>query len=162
MRGHNPRVTIIDDDPAVLRALARLFSVHGFNPTAYNSGGDFLNSTDKESADCLILDLHMPTISGLELYRELRRTGTDVPTIIITAHDEPGTRQRCRAAGVMAYLLKPCDWTVLFDAVKSAIELRSNSGREQPPGISNNASALKDQRRKLVLAAYQPSFATAT
>lgn len=73
-----------------------------------------------ELPDCLILDLQMPEMTGLELQQNLARKGIRIPTIIITAHDESGMRERCKAAGAIAYLAKPLQDTSLFAAIDAA------------------------------------------
>jgi FixJ family two-component response regulator len=70
--------------------------------------------------DCLIIDLQMPKMTGLELLQSLNYRGIKIPTIIITAHDEPGMRDRCKAAGSIAYLSKPLQETSLFAAIDAA------------------------------------------
>ena len=70
----------------------------------------------------MIVDLQMPNMTGLELQHHLARTGIKIPTIVITAHDEAGTRERCIAAGAAAYLLKPVRKAALLTAITSAIE----------------------------------------
>jgi FixJ family two-component response regulator len=71
--------------------------------------------------DCLVLDLQMPGISGLDLQRQLVRTGPQIPTVVITGHDEPGMEARCLAAGACAYLRKPLEAGMLLAAIGAAI-----------------------------------------
>jgi FixJ family two-component response regulator len=113
-------VAIVDDDPSVLKALARLLSVRSFVARTYQSGAQFLDSLAEGPPDCLILDLQMPEMTGLELQQNLNRRGLRIPTIIITAHDEAGMRDRCKSAGAVAYLSKPVQDTLLFDAIAAA------------------------------------------
>jgi FixJ family two-component response regulator len=113
-------VAIVDDDPSVLKALARLLSVRSLVARTYQSGAQFLDSLAESPPDCLILDLQMPEMTGLELQQNLNRRGLRIPTIIITAHDEAGMRDRCKSAGAVAYLSKPVQDTLLFDAIAAA------------------------------------------
>jgi FixJ family two-component response regulator len=113
-------VAIIDDNPAVLKALARLLRAHAFAVLTFQSGHQFLASLPEPLPDCLILDLQMPGMSGLEIQQGLARKGIQIPTIIITAHDEDGTRERCKSAGAIAYLAKPVPQAALFAAIESA------------------------------------------
>jgi FixJ family two-component response regulator len=113
-------VAIIDDDPAVLKALARLLRTRAFTAMTFQSGQQFLASLPKPLPDCLILDLQMPGMSGLEIQQDLARRGIRIPTIIITAHDEAGIRERCRSAGAIAYLAKPVPEAALFAAIEAA------------------------------------------
>jgi FixJ family two-component response regulator len=115
-----PKVAIIDDDPAVLKALARLLRTHAFAVETFQSGQQFLVSLPEPLPDCLILDLQMPGMTGLEVQQDLARKGIRIPTIIITAHDEAGMRERCKSAGVIAYLAKPVPQSALFAAIEAA------------------------------------------
>jgi FixJ family two-component response regulator len=92
-------VAIVDDDPSVLKALARLLRTRSFSATTYLSGTQFLDSLAEGLPDCLILDLQMPEMTGLELQHNLTRRGIRIPTIIITAHNEAGMRERCTSGG---------------------------------------------------------------
>jgi FixJ family two-component response regulator len=112
-------ISIVDDDASVRKALLRLFSSLHMNAAAFSSGQALIDSLANRSPDCLILDLHMPGIGGLELLRQLSRMGLSVPTIIITAYDEP--EAECLAVGAQAYLRKPIDDQVLLSAIESAI-----------------------------------------
>jgi FixJ family two-component response regulator len=111
---------IIDDDPAVLKALARLLRTHSFTVTTFPSGQQFLASLPEPLPDCLILDLQMPGMTGLEVQQDLARRGIRIPTIIITAHDEAGIREQCKSAGAIAYLAKPVPQAELFAAIEAA------------------------------------------
>jgi FixJ family two-component response regulator len=113
-------IAIVDDDPRVLKALARLASTRCFSARTFPSGPQFLASLLKELPDCVILDLQMPEMTGLEIQQNLRRAGIEIPVIIITAHDETGMRERCKAAGAVAYLSKPVRATSLFAAIDAA------------------------------------------
>jgi FixJ family two-component response regulator len=118
---NNPRsIAIVDDDPSVLKALDRLLGAHSFATRTYLSAPQFLASLPEELPDCLIADLQMPEMTGLELQLALARRGVQIPIIIITAHDEAGMRERCKSAGAIAYLAKPVSDTSLFAAIDSA------------------------------------------
>jgi FixJ family two-component response regulator len=120
----NPRsIAIVDDDPSVLKALARLLGTHSFATKTYLSAPQFLASLAEGLPDCLIADLQMPEMTGLELQLSLARRGVQIPTIIITAHDEAGMRERCKSAGAIAYLAKPVSDTSLFAAIDTAGKL---------------------------------------
>ena len=112
-------IAVVDDDAAIRKALRRLLSSADMNVTTFDSGQAFLDSLANQSPDCLILDLHMPGISGLELLQGLSRIDVVVPTIVITAYDERA--MECLAAGAQVYLRKPVDDRVLLSAIESAI-----------------------------------------
>ncbi len=114
-------VAIVDDDSAVRRALSRLLGASTIPSQSFASAREFLDALGSDVPKCLILDLQMPEMTGLELQRELRRLGTRIPTIVITAHNENGLRERCLAAGAAAYLVKPLDGTELLASINSAV-----------------------------------------
>jgi FixJ family two-component response regulator len=115
-----PFIAIVDDDPSVLKALARLLSTRSFAARTFQSGSQFLASLPDGLPDCLILDLQMPEMTGLEIQRHLARKGIQIPTIIITARNEAGMRERCESAGAIAYLSKPVHDASLFAAIDAA------------------------------------------
>jgi len=118
-------IAIVDDDPSVLKALARLLRARALCARTFGSAQEFLDALPDGLPDCLIVDLQMPGMTGLELQQHLVEAGIKIPTIVITAHDVVSTRERCRAAGASAYLLKPVQDAVLISAINSA------TGREQ-------------------------------
>jgi FixJ family two-component response regulator len=113
-------IAVVDDDPSVLRAMARLLGTRSFTARTFLSAKHFLASLSEGRPDCLIADLQMPEMTGLELQQALARKGVRIPTILITAHDETGLRERCNAAGAIAYLAKPVQDTSLFAAIEAA------------------------------------------
>ena len=112
-------IAVVDDDAAIRKALRRLLLSADMDVATFDSGQAFLDSLANQSPDCLILDLHMPGISGLELLQGLSRIDVVVPTIVITAYDERA--MECLAAGAQVYLRKPVDDRVLLSAIESAI-----------------------------------------
>lgn len=116
----SPWIAIVDDDPSVLKGLARLLRARAFEVRTYTSARDFLTALPDGLPECLIVDLQMPEMTGLELQRHLARAGIQIPTIVITAHNEAGARERCESAGVAAFLSKPLQDTSLLDAIDDA------------------------------------------
>jgi len=121
-------IAIVDDDPSVLRALTRLLRVRAFHAKKFGSAREFLASLPAGLPECLIVDLQMPEMSGLELLQHLTRNAIQIPTIIITAHGDVGMRQRCESAGAVAFLTKPLQDTALLAAIAEA--------RRPHPGVS--------------------------
>ena len=121
MQTAGPRVAIVEDDSSVRKALARLLTLSSFEIVTYGSAQEFIGSLDAKRPECLIVDLHMPEISGLDLQKYLSSSGIRIPTIVITAYNEPGVRERCRADGAAAFLLKPVNAATLIAAVNTAI-----------------------------------------
>jgi FixJ family two-component response regulator len=114
-------IAVVDDDPSVLKALSRLLRTRGFDAKTFVSGQEFLAALPDGLPECLIVDLQMPEMGGLDLQQQLKRSGIRIPTIVITAHGDAGVRERCEAAGTIAFLLKPLQDTSLFAAVDEAI-----------------------------------------
>jgi FixJ family two-component response regulator len=121
LKAHAAYVAIVDDDASVRKALARLLNACAITSQTYGSAREFLDSLPAGMPECLIVDLHMPEMTGLELQGELSRVGARIPTIVITAQSEMGYREQCRAAGAAAYLLKPLDKNTLIAAIKMAV-----------------------------------------
>jgi FixJ family two-component response regulator len=121
MRRHS--VAVIDDDESVRTALARLFRSVDFDAVPFPSARAFLDEFRDLKIDCVVLDLQMPDMTGLDLQRYLRMVypNLSLPVVMITAHDEPGSRERCLAAGVAAYMRKPVDSTLLLDKVRELV-----------------------------------------
>jgi FixJ family two-component response regulator len=114
-------VCVVDDDDSILRALRRLLDATGFRVETFSSAEQFLESEHRGKADCLVLDLHLGGLSGLDLQQQLATSGVGLPVVLITAHDEPRTRERARRAGAIEYLRKPFDGNWLINAIHKAI-----------------------------------------
>ena len=110
-------IAVVDDNSSLLRALERLLSTRPWTTKTFQCGKDFLASLPDGLPDCLIVDLHMPEMSGLELLKILAGKGLKIPTIIITSNIDAATRLHCMSAGVVAYLPKPIHRAELFAAI---------------------------------------------
>jgi FixJ family two-component response regulator len=126
----SPWIAIVDDDPSVLKALARLLRTRAIEARTYVSAQDFLASLPDGLPECLIVDLQMPEMNGLELQRHLNRAGIQIPTIVITAHRENDMRELCEAAGAQTYLLKPLQDSILLAAID---DVRAKTVRRRLP-----------------------------
>jgi FixJ family two-component response regulator len=129
MGKHAAHVAVVDDDASVCKALTRLLSASSFDVTTFGSARDFLKSLRTRKPDCLVVDLHMPDLTGFDLQRHLNRAGIVIPTIIITAFNEPALHERCQSAGAIAFLLKPFDGSALLDVIKTATQPEDNHAR---------------------------------
>jgi FixJ family two-component response regulator len=121
----NPKqatVHVIDDDPSVRVGLARLLKSVGLTVRAFASATEFLNQAVPEEPGCLIVDLRMPAISGLELQDQLKSRHLDLPIIFLTAYATVPASVRAMKHGALDFLEKPVDDQVLLDAVSQAIE----------------------------------------
>ena len=114
-------VDIVDDDESVRRALWRLLNSVGVRSRTYSSARNYLDSADLEHADCLLLDLHLPEMSGIELLEHLREVVPTLQVICMTGRDEPEVEQRLAAAGISECLRKPFDQSELFAALASVL-----------------------------------------
>ena len=110
-------IAVIDDNPSMLKGLDRLLSAHGFRVQTFTSAELFLERFAECRADCLLLDIHLGGISGIDLQRRLTSSGTDLPVIFMTAIDNEATRQEAFDAGCVAYLRKPFLAKMLIDAI---------------------------------------------
>ena len=117
------QIAIVDDDLSVLKALTRLLRTRSLHAKTYRSGREFLTALPGDLPECLILDLQMPEMNGLELLQHLMHRGIQIPTIIITAHGDFRIRERCESAGAIAFLLKPVQDTSLFAAIDAASKI---------------------------------------
>jgi FixJ family two-component response regulator len=126
-------IAVVDDDESVCKALVRLLRSRGFSSRGFASGGALLEAWLIEPADCLVLDLQLPRLSGLEVQRYLRRAGSRVPTILITASDEPYSRDECAEEGASVWLRKPLDEGLLFGALERAQIRPDRSGQGSVP-----------------------------
>ncbi len=111
----------MDDDPSVLKSLTRTLRVHAFQTKAYGSARDFLASLADDIPACLIVDVQMPGMTGLELIQHLTSAGIHIPTIVITAHSDIRIREHPEPGSVIAVLSKPLRNAALFSAINAAI-----------------------------------------
>jgi FixJ family two-component response regulator len=118
---NKPLVSVVDDDDAVREALSDVLQAFGFAVEAFASAEAFLAFEGMQRTNCLVLDIAMPGMTGLELQRELKRRGEQIPIVFITAHAESTLRARLIAAGAAECLFKPFTETALVDAVRGAL-----------------------------------------
>ena len=119
--GTRKLVIVVDDDPSILRAMQRVLQVHGFDTEVFNSVDGFLEGAHLGEATCLVLDIHLQHKSGIELRRQLTRSGHSLPVIFITAVESEATRKAALDAGCIAYLQKPFPSSLLIEAVETVV-----------------------------------------
>jgi FixJ family two-component response regulator len=127
---NKPLISIVDDDEALRKATMGLMRALGFLAEAFGSAEDFLKFDRLHNTACLIADVQMPQMSGLELHRNLVASGVSIPTILMTAYPDDSIRRRALEAGVICYLTKPFTKDHLLDCIHSAID-RSRAGKSR-------------------------------
>ncbi len=134
----NDRTTIhvIDDDAAMRDSLAFLLDVNGFRALVYDSADAFMHQITNDASDCVISDIRMPGLSGIELVRKLKSTGSACPVILITGHGDVSLAVEAMKAGAIDFIEKPFDDAVLLGAIQSALDSRpvaqgDNAARKQ-------------------------------
>jgi FixJ family two-component response regulator len=118
-------ISIVDDDQSVCEATRGLMSALGFTAEAFASGEDFLRSAHVQRTSCLIVDMQMPGMTGLELHARLVASGRAIPTIMITAYPDDRRRARALDAGITCYLAKPFSEDALLDCIRFALDPNS-------------------------------------
>ena len=122
MNGNETRlVSIVDDDESLRRSVKNLLTSVGFQVETFASAEAFLQSAHRADTRCVVLDLRMPGMSGLDLLVHLAATGSPIPVVILTAHSDDEARRRTLQAGAVAYLGKPFHGEALLDAVRNAL-----------------------------------------
>jgi FixJ family two-component response regulator len=114
-------IAIVDDDPGVRGSLDSLMRSAGLTPRCFASAEDLLGDPEGEALACIVTDLHMPGMTGLELQAEAARRGWRQPVILMTAYPTDAARDQAMGAGVVAFLTKPVDPDALLDAIVNAV-----------------------------------------
>ena len=126
-----PIVFVVDDDLSVRRSTERLIRAAGLQVQTFTSAREFLKNPRPEGPACLVLDVRMPGLSGIELQRELTQSGIDIPIIFITAHGDIPLTVRAMKAGAVEFLTKPFRSRGLLDAIRAAIERERSAHKER-------------------------------
>lgn len=121
-REAKPLVSVIDDDESVREAVAGLIRWLGVRVNTFSSAIEFLGSPALPDSSCIIADVQMPRMTGIELHGRLRALGYDVPTILITAYPDEQARARALADGIICYLRKPFATDALIGCVRSVLQ----------------------------------------
>jgi two-component system response regulator FixJ len=115
-------VVVVDDDDGLRDALTRLLDAAGFRAEGYVSAEALLAAGLRDDAACLVTDLKLPGMTGLELVADLDARGVRVPVVLITAHDGPGMAESVRRLGASRYIAKPFRGTALLQVIRSLVE----------------------------------------
>ena len=116
-------ISIVDDDESMREAVRGLMKSLGYTAEAFASAEEFLNSRQVPRTSCLIADVHMPGMTGLELYCRLVASGKTIPTILITAYPDDSVRKRALGGGIVGYLSKPFDENDLIACIRSSLNI---------------------------------------
>jgi FixJ family two-component response regulator len=114
-------IAVVEDNPSMLQGLNRLLSAHGFRVQTFTSAELFLDDIANCEAECLLLDIHLGGISGVDLKRRLAASGRNLPVIFMTAVDDEATRKEAFDVGCVAYLKKPFLAKLLIDAINAVV-----------------------------------------
>ena len=116
-----PLVAIVDDDESLRDATSNLLQAAGFSTATFADAESFLTSASEPRAACLVADMRMPGMSGLQLHQHLIASGASIPTVLITAYPSDATRLRAREAGIVCCLAKPFAPDELLECVREAL-----------------------------------------
>ena len=116
-------ISVVDDDESMREAVRGLMKSLGYTAEAFASAEEFLNSRQVPGISCLITDVQMPGMTGLDLHRHLVASGKTIPTILITAYPDDSVRERALGDGVVCYLSKPFDESDLLGCIHSALSI---------------------------------------
>jgi FixJ family two-component response regulator len=130
-----PVVFVVDDDPSVRRAIKRLVESVGLQVETFGSAQEFLHSERPDSASCLVLDIRLPGISGLDFQRELAKAGIHIAVVFITGHGDIPMTVRAMKAGAVEFLTKPFRDQDLLDAIQQGLE-RDRTRRAQESEVA--------------------------
>jgi FixJ family two-component response regulator len=119
---HPPLVSIVDDDVSVRRSTRRLLRSAGFQAEAFASAEEFLSSGLAKETDCLILDLRIPAMNGLQLQRQLADASNPIPIVFLSAHASADDERRALQAGAIQFLQKPASKDMLLLAIRNALK----------------------------------------
>lgn len=122
-------VAIVDDDESLRRSVRNLLTSVGYQVETFSSAESFLQSAERGHTGCLVVDLRMGGMSGIDLLTRLAAVGARIPAIILTAHGDDEVRRRSLAAGAVAFLGKPFHGDALLDAVRRTMDPATCGGR---------------------------------
>ncbi len=152
MSGPEPVVFIVDDDDAVRRFLSGLIESVELPVEAYASARDFLAAYEPGRPGCLVLDVRMPGMSGLELQRELAERAIDLPVIVLTGHGNVQVAVHAMKAGAVDFVEKPFDNELLLDRIQKAVaeSVRADGERVKRNEIANRMRLLSPRERQVL------------
>jgi FixJ family two-component response regulator len=147
-----PIVYVVDDDPVVLRALERLLESAGFEVAAFPSAREFLERHDQAAAGCLLLDLAMPGLNGLELQAMLEQRASHLPVVFLTGHGDIAASVRAMKQGASDFLTKPVDDALLIATIRDALarDRAQRASRVELESITQRLATLTERERQVL------------
>ena len=147
-----PRVFIVDDDPSIRRALSRLFASVGLASETYEGGDDFLKRAPHDGRGCIVLDIKMPGMTGLEVQRRLSADGIQLPIIFVTAHADVPIAVRAIKEGAVEVFTKPFDDQKLIETVQLAMarDQAHHQQRREDAEVKTRYDALTNRQRTVM------------
>jgi FixJ family two-component response regulator len=152
MSDYEPTVFVVDDDEAVRRSLSMLVETVGLKVRTFSNGQEFLDSCGPNQAGCVVLDVRMPGMSGLEVQSKLKAGGVSIPVIIVTGHGDVPMAVEALKAGAMDFVEKPFRDQTLLDNIQEAIELdaRNRSSHAQQTEIEARKALLTRREQQVM------------
>jgi len=147
-----PFVNVVDDDALVLRSLGRLLRSAGFAVRTFPSSEEFLSKTQSGEPGCLVLDLTMPGVNGLDLQAQLARTGNECPVVFLSGNADISQSVKAMKAGAVDFLTKPVDREKLLAAVRIAIgkDVNARAARQARDAIASRLAALTPREHEVL------------
>ncbi len=148
----NAVIAIVDDDLSVRRGLQRLIRSAGWNAESFASAQEFLARPGAEAPSCLVLDLQMPGLSGLDLQKRMAEIGLEIPIVFLTGHGDIPASVQAMKAGAVEFLTKPFDEEDLFQAIQEAIERdrRTRQQRAEKRELKNRYASLTSREQEIM------------
>jgi RNA polymerase sigma factor (sigma-70 family) len=150
---HDATVFLVDDDPSVRDSLSLLLSLKGLRTRVYSSAESLLATFEPQWRGCILTDLKMPGLTGIELQQALAQRGSSLPVVVLTAHGDVATTRQALKAGAFDFLEKPVDDEVLLDVLQNAIRRDQERHAEQAERtrVEDRVSRLTPREREVLL-----------
>lgn len=129
----NQYIAVVDDDDNVCRSFSRLLRTAGYHPVSFHSAEDFLSDRNRPHFECLVLDVQLGGISGIELWHRLVAVGDTTPVVFVTAHDNPANRLEAEACGCAGYFRKTDPGETILGTIRNAVNTKSNPTTNPQP-----------------------------
>ena len=146
------RIYVVEDNSSVRRSLCALMSAHGYNPSPFASAEDFLDGYDPDMPACMLLDIKMPGISGLQLQELLNDQGVTMPIVVLTGHGDVAAAVQAMKNGAIDFVEKPPDEKVLLEAIRAAVQRLGNkpSARIPEAEVRRRLARLTSREREVL------------